>query len=63
MIMYIGWGGKYDDLWPKEWEELGKPNLLENARKRKEEILQNYHPNHISKELDAELRSQFKISL
>ena len=48
---------------PKEWEELGKPNLLDNARKRKEEILQNYHPNHISKELDAELRSQFKISL
>ena len=48
---------------PKEWEELGKPNLLDNARKRKEEILYNYHPNHISKELDAELRSQFKILL
>ena len=51
MIMNIG------------WEELGKPNLLDNARKRKEEILHNYHPNHISKELDAELRSQFKILL
>ena len=48
---------------PKEWEELGKPNLLDNALKRKEEILHNYHPNHISKELDAKLRSQFKISL
>jgi trimethylamine--corrinoid protein Co-methyltransferase len=48
---------------PKEWEELGKPNLLDDARKRKEEILHNYHPNHISKELDAKLRSQFKILL
>ena len=48
---------------PKEWEERGKPNLLDNARKRKEEILHNYHPNRISKELDAELRSQFIILL
>ena len=48
---------------PKEWEELGKPNLFDNARKRKKEILHNYHPYHISKELDAELRSQFKILL
>jgi trimethylamine--corrinoid protein Co-methyltransferase len=48
---------------PKEWEELGKPNLLEAARKRKENILQNSYPDHISKELDAELRSRFKILL
>ena len=48
---------------PKEWEELGKPNLLDDARKRQEEILHNYHPNHISKELGAKLRSQFKILL
>ena len=48
---------------PKEWEELGKPNLLEAARKRKEHILQNSYPDHISKELDAELRSRFKILL
>ncbi len=48
---------------PKEWEELGKPNLLEAARKRKEHILQNSYPNHISKELDAELRSRFEILL
>ena len=48
---------------PKEWEELGKPNLLEAARTRKENILQNSYPDHISKGLDAELRSQFKILL
>ena len=48
---------------PKKWEELGKPNLLDNAQRRKEEILHNYHPNYISKELDAELRGQFKILL
>ena len=53
----------FDRSSPKEWEELGKPNLLDNARKRKEEILHNYHSNHISKDLDAELRSQFKILL
>ena len=29
---------------PKEWEELGKPNLLEAARQRKEDILANSHP-------------------
>ena len=48
---------------PKEWEELGKPNLLEVARQRKEDILANSHPSHISDALDAELRARFKILL
>ena len=48
---------------PKEWEELGKPNLLETARKRKEDILQNSHPTHISDALDRDLRARFNILL
>ena len=48
---------------PKEWEELGKPNLLEVARRLKEDILANSHPSHVSDALDAELRSCFRILL
>jgi trimethylamine--corrinoid protein Co-methyltransferase len=52
-----------DRFSPKEWEELGKPNPLEAARQRKEDILANSHPSHVSNALDAELRSQFRILL
>ena len=48
---------------PKEWEELGKPVLVEEARKRKEEILTGFHPQHISPELDQLLRSRYDIRL
>ena len=48
---------------PKEWEELGKPNLVESAAKRKKEILDNFHPNHISPELDADLHKKFRLFL
>ena len=48
---------------PKEWEELNKPNLVETAIKRKQEILDNFHPTHLSAELDADLRGKFRILL
>ena len=48
---------------PKEWEELGKPVLVEEARKRKEEILAEFHPEHISSDLDQLLRSRYDIRL
>jgi trimethylamine--corrinoid protein Co-methyltransferase len=48
---------------PKEWEELGKPNLVESAVKRKNEILEKFHPNHISPELDANLHKKFRLFL
>jgi trimethylamine--corrinoid protein Co-methyltransferase len=48
---------------PKEWEELNKPNLVETAIKRKQEILENFHPTHLSAALDADLRGKFKILL
>lgn len=48
---------------PKEWEELGKPNLLDTARKRKEEILESAHPLHIPDALDQDLRARFNVLL
>ncbi len=48
---------------PKEWEELGKPNLLDTARKRKEEILESPHPLHIPDALDQDLRARFNVFL
>ncbi len=48
---------------PKEWAELGKPDLVAVATKRKEEILKNYRPTHISDALDSDLRRRFNILL
>ncbi|MDA8882535.1 trimethylamine methyltransferase family protein, partial [Alphaproteobacteria bacterium] len=48
---------------PKEWEEIGKPILTDVAQKRVTEILEKYHPGHISQSLDAELRSRYRILL
>ncbi|MFZ9134566.1 MAG: trimethylamine methyltransferase family protein [Candidatus Puniceispirillaceae bacterium] len=48
---------------PKEWEELGKPNLLDTARKRKEKILESPHPLHIPDALDQDLRARFNVLL
>ena len=46
---------------PKEWEELGKPNIVEVASKRKEEILASFNPTHISAALDAEIHKNFNV--
>ena len=48
---------------PKEWEELGKPNLVEVASKRKDEILASFTPTHIPDALDAKIRSEFNVLL
>ena len=48
---------------PKKWEELGKPNLIETAIKRKQEILHHFHPSHLSAEVDADLGRRFHILL
>ena len=48
---------------PKEWEELGKPNLVMEASKRKDEILNGYFPEHIPADLDQKLRSSYNILL
>jgi trimethylamine--corrinoid protein Co-methyltransferase len=48
---------------PKEWAELGKPNLLAAAQKCKDNILNGPHPGHISPALDELLRARFDIRL
>ena len=48
---------------PKEWEELGKPNLVAEAVKRKIQILSEFVPQHIPEELDARIRADYDIRL
>ena len=46
---------------PKEWEELGKPNLVEVATKYKDEILASFSPTHIPESLDEIIRSNYNV--
>lgn len=48
---------------PKEWEERGRPVLLDKVIKRKHEILQHHFPDHISPEVDTRIREAFPIFL
>ena len=48
---------------PTEWEEQGKPVLLNRAMERKREILAHHVPRHVSDEVDALLRAEFPILL
>ncbi len=48
---------------PTAWADNGKPVMLENAARKRDEILGSYYPKHISDEVDAEVRAQFPIFL
>lgn len=48
---------------PKEWAELEKPDLLEKATRRKEEILAGRSSARFVAKLDASLRRKYKIHL
>ncbi len=48
---------------PKEWEERDKPDLLQNAIARKQEILNRPGPFRLDPALDAEIRARFPIHL
>ncbi len=48
---------------PKEWEELGKPDLIRKAIEEKRRILGNLFPDHISEDLDRQIRETFDIKL
>jgi trimethylamine--corrinoid protein Co-methyltransferase len=48
---------------PKEWDERGKPDLLENARLRKEEILSQRSAARFDPVTDAQIRARFNIHL
>lgn len=48
---------------PNDWEEAGKPVLLEKAIQKRDEILASYFPKHISDEVDRAIRAKFPIHL
>lgn len=48
---------------PKEWNERGRPQLLDLAAKRKQEILASHYPRHVSDEVDRRIRSAIDIAL
>ena len=48
---------------PKEWLELGKPDLLEKAIAKKNEILRKRSPAALDAETDGKIRSTFNIHL
>ncbi len=48
---------------PKEWDEKGKPDLVEQARRRKESILSRPSAARFAPEVDAAIRAKFRIHL
>jgi len=46
---------------PKEWAEVGKPVLLETAKKTVGTILQGPKPSHIPAEIDKAVRERFRM--
>ena len=48
---------------PKEWLEKDRPQLLVEAKKRVEQVINGHFPDHISNETDKALREQFNIQL
>ena len=52
-----------DRLSPKEWNEMGRPDLLEMARTKVAEILSGSRPSHLSLEMDRQIRDHFPVRL
>lgn len=48
---------------PNDWEQAGKPVMLEQAVEKRDEILASFFPKHISDETDRKIREQFPIAL
>jgi trimethylamine--corrinoid protein Co-methyltransferase len=48
-----------DRFSPKEWNEKGRPDILQRAIAEKRRILSTHFPSHISRALDDKLREQF----
>ncbi len=53
----------FNRLSPNDWVDAGKPNPLDQAIARKEQILDNYVPMHINDEIDDAIRARFPIFL
>jgi trimethylamine--corrinoid protein Co-methyltransferase len=48
---------------PNVWEENNKPLILDQAVRKKKEIIGSHFPTHVSAETDAKIREQFPIFL
>ncbi|MGQ0485520.1 MAG: trimethylamine methyltransferase family protein [Hyphomicrobiales bacterium] len=48
---------------PKEWNEAGKPDLVEKAAARKREILSTYYPDYLPRAIDDVIRAKHDIKL
>ncbi|MEL6503305.1 MAG: trimethylamine methyltransferase family protein [Pseudomonadota bacterium] len=48
---------------PKEWAELGKPDIVALAVERKRKVLDTFHPTHVDDVMDAWVRENYKIHL
>jgi trimethylamine---corrinoid protein Co-methyltransferase len=48
---------------PKEWNEAGKPDIVEKAAARKREILSTYYPEYIDRAIDDQIRAKHDIRL
>ncbi|CAN5456654.1 trimethylamine methyltransferase family protein [soil metagenome] len=48
---------------PKEWNEAGRPDIVQRATARKNEILSTYYPDYLPREIDDVLRSRHDIRL
>jgi trimethylamine--corrinoid protein Co-methyltransferase len=48
---------------PKEWNEAGKPDIIERATARKREILATYFPDYLPREIDDVIRANHDIRL
>jgi trimethylamine--corrinoid protein Co-methyltransferase len=52
-----------DRTTPKEWLEIGRPDLVHKAIAKKREILDGYFPQHLPYEIDRAVREKFNIHL
>jgi trimethylamine--corrinoid protein Co-methyltransferase len=48
---------------PKEWAELGRPDLVESAHRRVRQVLASHYPAHIDPGIDAGLRDRYPIRI
>jgi trimethylamine--corrinoid protein Co-methyltransferase len=48
---------------PKEWVEAGKPDILEVAIHKKDDLLKSHFPKHISESADQAIRTRHRIFL
>ena len=48
---------------PKEWAEIGKPDIVKLATERKQKVLGEYFPEYIDKQADEWIRQNYKIHL